>query len=143
MDNMPKSIFAGFLALLLLTSLVFAQEEAFYEYEAGFKNFIKCELTRTDAVNHFKGKEFTITMINLHNIQTESGMHILTGAVQCFVEGEYKTLYPAVAVRKVGGKSVVSYYTIRKKDFRILGTELIRYPYKERCPWSRYWVDVD
>ena len=121
----------------------FAADAAFYKYEAAFKNFVTCELTRTDAVSHFKGKPFSITMINLHNIQPESGMAILTGAVQCSVDGKYKTLYPAVGVRTVEGRDVVSYYTIRKKDFQILATELFRYPYKERCPWSRYWIDLD
>ena len=56
-----------------------------------------CELTRTDARNHFKGKSFKITMIDLFDIQRESGM-VITGAVQCFVEDRYQTLYAALGV---------------------------------------------
>jgi hypothetical protein len=122
---------------------VMAEEDEYQRYEASFRNFLTCELTRTDAVNHFKGKDFKITMVNLHGIQQESGMKILTGAVQCYVGDENKLLYVAVGVQPLAGKEIVSYYTIRKKDFSILATELIRFPYKERCPWSRYWVDLD
>ncbi len=132
------------LLFFCLTSLpVLAVEEEYNRYEASFKNFLTCELTRTDAVNHFKGKDFTITMISLHGISQESGMKILTGAVQCFVGDEYKTLYTAVGVQPLADKEVVSYYTIRSQDFSILATELIRFPYKERCPWSQYWIDLD
>lgn len=131
------------LALLFFIRPVGAAENEFSRYEAGFKNFLTCELTRTDAVNPFKGEPFTITMINLHDIQLESGMGILTGAVQCFVKDTYKMLYPAVGVEKVAGKEKVSYYTIRNHDFSILASELIRYPYKQRCPWSRYWTNLN
>ena len=140
---MRSIFFAGILVFAFGVAPALGMDAAFYKYEAAFKNFITCELTRTDAVNHFKGKSFSITMINLHNIQPESGIAILTGAVQCAVDGGYKTLYPAVGVRKLAGKDVVSYYMIRHKDFKILATELIRYPYKERCPWTRYWIDLD
>ncbi|MCG8618772.1 MAG: hypothetical protein MI802_21335 [Desulfobacterales bacterium] len=131
------------LAVLLLATPGFTQDEAYDRYEASFRNFIKCELTRTDAMDHFKGKAFKITMVNLHGIRNESGIKILTGAVQCFAGDTYHTLYTAVGVTQVAGKEIVSYYTIRKKRFSILATELIRYPYMERCPWSRYWVDLD
>lgn len=138
---MRTSVLGFGLALVIFVGQVGAAEDEYGRYEAGFKNFLTCELTRTDAVNHFKGQAFTITMINLHNIQVESGMVILTGAVQCFVKDTYKTLYPAVGVEKVAGREKVSYYTIRNHDFSILGSELIRYPYKLGCPWSRYWTD--
>jgi hypothetical protein len=131
------------LTVLLITIPGFSQDEAYDRYEASFRNFIKCELTRTDAVDHFNGKSFKITMVNLHGIRNESGIKILTGAVQCFAGDAYHTLYTAVGITQVAGKEVVSYYTIRKKRFSILATELIRYPYMERCPWSRYWVDLD
>ncbi|MEH0022244.1 MAG: hypothetical protein V6Z89_21500 [Desulfobacter sp.] len=120
-----------------------AAEDDYSRYEAGFKNFLTCELTRTDAVDHFNGKEFKITMINLHGVQQESGIAILTGAIQCFAGEEYKTLYAAIGVKSLEGRDVVSYYTIRDARFSILATELIRFPYMERCPWSRYWVGLD
>lgn len=129
--------------IMLFTGWARAEDDAYNRLEASFKNFLTCELTRTDAVNHFKGKPFTITMINLHGIQDESGIAILTGAVQCFVEDRYRTLYTAVGIQDVAGKEVVSYYTVRHGEFSILATELIRYPYMERCPWARYWVDLD
>ena len=108
-----------------------------------FKNFITCELTRTDAVNHFKGKPFTITMIDLFDVQFESDIRIVTGAVECFVDDQYITLYAAVGITKTLEKEQVSYYTIQDQDFFILATELIRFPYKERCKWTQYWVDID
>ena len=117
-----------------------------YEYrvvEKQFQNFITCEMTRTDAVNHFKGKPFQITMIDLYSVQRESGVLICTGAVQCAVDESYQTLYAAVGIREIFGTEQVVYYTIRKKDFRILLTELARSPYKERCPWSEFWIDTD
>lgn len=140
---MRISIFGFGLALLIFAGQVGATEDEYGRYEAGFKNFLTCELTRTDAVNPFKGQAFTITMINLHGVQLESGMRILTGAVQCFVKDSYKTLYSAVGLEKVAGREKVSYYTIRNHEFFILGSELIRYPYMQGCYWSRYWVDLN
>ncbi|MBU3954372.1 MAG: hypothetical protein KJ658_19765 [Proteobacteria bacterium] len=129
--------------LILMPSFLLAQDNEFTKYEMSFKNFLTCELTRTDARNHFKGKSFKITMIDLFDIQRESGMVIVTGAVQCFVEDRYQTLYAALGVETIIDKEKVSYYTVRESDFSILATELIRFPYKERCPWSRYWLDTD
>ncbi|WDP88063.1 MAG: hypothetical protein HUN05_13450 [Desulfobacter sp.] len=131
------------LGILIFPGSLMAKDSEYNRYDAGFKNFLTCELTRTDAEDHFKGKDFTITMISLHSIVQESGIVILTGAVQCFVKDEYHTLYPAVGIEMLAGKEVVFYYTIRKKNFSILATELIRFPYKERCPWTRYWIDQD
>jgi len=121
----------------------FAAGDEFTKYNDSFKNFITCELTRTDAVDHFKGEPFTITMVKLHTVANESGLTILTGAVQCHVKDRYVTLYPAVGVETVVDKDQVSYYTIRKEPFSILASELYKYPYNERCPWSRYWIDLD
>jgi len=133
----------GLSVLIILTGRAHAVDDEYNAYEAGFKNFITCELTRIGAVDHFKKKSFSITMINLHQIQPESGMKILIGAVQCAVQGVDHTLYAAVGVESVIGKDKVSYFTIRKKNFSILASELLRFPYKERCPWARYWVDTD
>jgi len=121
----------------------YADDSGFNEVEMSFKNFITCELTRTDAVNHFKGKPFTITMIDLFDVQFESDIRIVTGAVECFVDDQYITLYAAVGITKILEKEQVSYYTIRDQDFFILATDLIRFPYKERCKWTQYWVDID
>ncbi len=129
--------------VLLYTESLWASGDAFTKYEASFKNFLTCELTRTGAVNHFKGSPFKITMIDVFEIQKESDMVIITGAVRCAIEGRYQVLYVALGVETIMGKEQVTYYTIRPKDFTILATELMRFPYKERCPWSRYWVDID
>lgn len=130
-------------ATSLLPYPALADEDDFVRHEMSFKNFLTCELTRTDAVNHFKGKSFTITMIDLFEIQRESDLVIFTGAVKCFVTDHYQTLYAAVGVESIMDKKQVTYYTIRHSDFAILATELYRYPYKERCPWARFWVDID
>jgi hypothetical protein len=130
------------LFLILPTSLL-ARGNEFSKYEMSFKNFLTCELTRTGAINHFKGKSFKITMIDLFEIQRESDMVIITGAVRCAIEDHYQILYVALGVETILEKEQVTYYTVRPKDFSILATELLRFPYKERCPWSRYWVDID
>jgi len=131
------------LYLMFFCSATLWASDGYAKYEAGFKNFLTCELTRTDAVDHFKGKEFTITMINLHGVQKESDLTILTGAVQFFLGEKYQTLYVAIGVETLVDKEVVSYFIIRKNKFSILATELIKFIYQERCPWSRYWVDLD
>ncbi len=131
---LPPSLFAPSLL---------AQGNQFGKYEMSFKNFLTCELTRTGAVNHFKGSPFKITMIDLFEIQRESDMVIITGAVRCAIADRYQVLYVALGVETIMGKEQVTYYTTRPKDFSILATELLRFPYKERCPWSRYWVDID
>lgn len=140
---MRLSAFVVGLLLFVLGGQSLAASDEYSRYAAGFKNFITCELTRTDAMDHFKGKAFSITMINAHNIREESGIKIITGAVQCFVNNEYTTLYAAVGVEDLAGKEKISYYTIRKQKFSILASELIRFPYMERCPWTRYWIDLD
>ncbi len=124
-------------------SMIAADEFDFNRVEMSFKNFMTCELTRTDATDHFNGKPFKVTMIDLFDIQRESDLKIVTGAIECFVVDSHLTLYAAVGLKSILGKEQVVYYTIRKKDFSILATELIKYPYKERCKWSQYWIDVD
>jgi hypothetical protein len=131
------------LTLLGLPPFAWADTNEFSRYEMSFKNFLTCELTRPGAVDHFKGKAFKITMIDLFALQRESDMVIITGAVRCVVEDSFQILYVAVGVEAILDKEQVTYYTVRDADFSILATELMRFPYKERCPWSRYWVDLD
>jgi len=120
-----------------------AGEFEFNKLAMSFKNFVTCELTRTDATDHFKGKPFKITMIDLFDIQNESDLKIITGAIECFVVDKHLTLYTAVGLKSIMGKEQVVYYMIRDEDFSILSTQLIKFPYKERCKWSQYWIDVD
>lgn len=122
---------------------VYADEFELSRMQMSFKNFIRCELTRTQAVNPFNNKPFKITMIDLFDIQTEADMKIITGAVECFVVDKHITIFVAVGLKKVMEIEQVLYYTVRDKDFSILATELIKYPYKERCKWSQYWIDID
>ncbi len=129
--------------IILFSNSLFAGEFEYSILEKQFENFVRCELTRTNAVDHFKGNPFKITMIDLFDIQSESDLKIVTGAVQCVVGKTSKMLYLAVGVKKILEKEQVVYYTIRKNDFSILATELIKFPYKERCKWSEYWVDID
>jgi len=140
-DKIAKICSALFILFFTFPGAVRGVEQTFYEFEAGFKNFIQCELTRRDADNPFKGKNFSVTLVNLFNVTRELDITILTGTVKCDVQGQSRTLYAAVGLRNMREKKVVSYYTIRHKDFRILATELIRYPYKESCPWAQYWID--
>ena len=126
-----------------LPTCLWADTNEFTRYEMSFKNFLTCELTRTGAKDYFKGNPFKITMIDLFALQKESDIIILTGAVRCVVGGSYQVLYVAVGVEAILDKEQVTYYTVRKNDFSILATELMQFPYKERCPWSRYWVDLD
>ena len=143
MDKITRICRVIFILFITIPGAACGEGREFYELEAGFKNFIQCELTRTDAENHFKGKNFDVTMVNLFNVTRELDVTILTGTVKCDVQGQYLTLYVAMGLRDLRGKKVVSYFTIRHTDFRILATELIRYPYKERCPWTRYWINPE
>lgn len=138
----------GFIPVLCCLMILYACPgiAGSYEFsvlEKSYANFIRCELTRTSALDLFEGKPFKITMIDLFDVQEESGLKIVTGAVQCFVGQKHKTLYAAVGVKPVMEKEQVLYFSIRKKDFSILATELIRFPYKERCGWGQYWIDTD
>lgn len=108
-----------------------------------FTNFVRCELTRTGAVSHFNGKPFEITMINLFDAVHEGGLLIVTGAVDCFVGDKHQVLYAAVGVRTLMDREKVSFFVVRRQDFTILATELMKYPYKERCDWIQYWIDTD
>ena len=128
---------------LCMLNPLYADEFELARLENSFKNFIKCELTRTQATNHFQGKTFKITMIDFFDVQIESDMEIVTGAAQCFVVDRHITLYAAVGLKKIKDTKQVLYYTIRDRDFSILATELLKYPYKERCKWSQYWIDID
>ncbi len=137
-----KTIFC-LLIVVFCSSPLLADEFEYNKMSASFKNFVTCELTRTDATNHFKGKPFKITMIDLFDVQKEADLTIVTGAVECYVGKKYLTLYVGVGLKNTLGKEQVVYYTIRNKDFSILATEIIKYPYKERCNWSQYWIDLD
>ncbi len=129
--------------LLVLPTSLLSETNDFSRYEKSFKNFLTCELTRTGATDHFKGNTFKITMIDLFDIQREGDMIIITGAVRCAIDDRFQILYAALGVESILEKEQVTYYTVRKNDFSILATELIKFPYKERCPWSPYWVDTD
>lgn len=135
--------FSSLFLIFASVNCVVADDFEFNRMQMSFKNFVQCELTRTQAVNPFNGKPFKITMIDLFDINIEADMTIVTGAVECFVVDRHITLYVAVGLKKVLDVEQVLYYTIRDRDFSILATELIKYPYKERCKWSQYWIDVD
>ena len=137
-----------FIAFTLLIQIIqnkniFASDAEFNERKACFENFIRCELTRTSAKNYFEGKPFTISMVNFFDIKKEGDILIFTGAVECWVSEEHLKLFVAVGIKEIFEKKKVSYLIIRKKNFSILATELMNYPYKERCDWSQYWVDID
>jgi hypothetical protein len=140
---------ALFLTLALIfaapmTFPLFAEESSEYErVRMSFTNFIRCELTRTNATDHFKGKPFKITMVSLFDTVQEGDILIVTGAVDCFVIDKHVTLYVALGVRTLMDQAKVDFFVVRKQDFTILATELMRYPYKERCAWTQYWIDLN
>ena len=143
-----KTILIIFTTFILSTQMPFVQDALagdaeFNETKACFENFIRCELTRTSAENHFNGKAFTISMVNFFDIQKEGDLIITTGAVECWVSEKYINLFVAVGYKEIFEKKKVSYLVVRKKDFSIIATELMNYPYKERCDWSQYWIDID
>ncbi len=133
------------LAFLVLSyfSLALADEDEYEKNNMSFKNFIQCEFTRTDAIDYFNNKPFKIAMVNMYSAVHEGDLLIITGAVKFWVVNQYKTLFVAVGVKELFGYTKVSYFLVRKNDFSILGTELMNFPYKERCPWTQYWIDVD
>jgi len=143
MEKITRICSVIFIIFLTVPGTGRGTDQEFYELEAGFKNFIQCEFTRADTEKYFKEKDFAVIMVNFFNVTREMDITILTGTVKCDVQGQYRTLYVAMGLRDLKGKKVVSYFTIRHKDFHILATELIRYPYKERCPWARYWINQD
>ncbi len=108
-----------------------------------FKNFINCEFTRSDAVDYFKGEPHKIVMINFFDAVNEGDILIVTGAVKFWVKDRHETLFVALGIKTLFGHDKVSYFVARKTDFSIMATELINYPYKERCAWSQYWIDLD
>lgn len=120
-----------------------SEEDGYEKTRMCYENFMKCELTRTDADDHFDGKPFKIVMINMFNVVREGDIVIITGAVNCWVVDKYESLFVALGVRSILNHEQVSYYVVRKKDFSIIGTELMNYPYKERCQWIQYWLDLN
>ncbi len=145
-NPLVSKIFFGLVVLLLwgFSPLVPQSHCSDYNaYKQGLSNFVTCEMTRTGAKSYFQGKPFTITMVELFNIQQEGDLTILTGAVRCSVQKKFHVLHVALGLETILGKEKVSYFLMREKDFFILATELLKYPYKERCPWARYWIDID
>ncbi|MCP4117328.1 MAG: hypothetical protein GY737_18420 [Desulfobacteraceae bacterium] len=139
-----RTYFVAYVVLILLFPGVSFSEPSDYERtRMSFTNFVRCELTRTNANNYFNGKSFEITMINLYGVRQEGDIQVVTGAVDCFVEKKHELLYVAAGVTSLIGHEKVSYFVVRKHDFSILATELMKYPYKERCAWSQYWIDID
>ncbi|MBF0412681.1 MAG: hypothetical protein HQK70_08215 [Desulfamplus sp.] len=124
-------------------ALSFDEEQMYEKTRVCYENFIKCELTRTDADEHFDGKPFKIVMINLFSVVREGDLLIVTGAVNCWVVDKHEKLFVALGIRKVLDHEQVSYYVVRKKDFSTTATELMNYPYKERCEWRQYWLDLN
>ncbi len=136
------SIFLYFLSIFPIASHAIDNGDNYEKTKKCFENFATCELNRSDALDHFDGKPFKIIMINFFDAVQEGDLLIVTGAVKCWVDGKYENLFIAVGVRELMGYEKVYYYLVRKKDFITLATELMNYPYKERCRWDRYWIDI-
>jgi hypothetical protein len=147
MIPMMKTVLKYFVASVALVlfsfGISFSEESDYERTRMSFSNFVRCELTRTNANNYFNGKSFEITMVNMYGIRQEGNIQIVTGAIDCFVQKKHALLYVAVGVKTLMGHEKVSFFVVRKHDFSILATELMNYPYKERCAWSQYWIDID
>ncbi len=120
-----------------------SEDDSYERTRMCYENFMKCELTRTDADDHFSGNPFKIVMINLFSVVKEGDILIVSGAVNCWVVDKYETLFVTLGIKKVLDYEKVSYYVVRKRDFSIIATELMNYPYKERCQWAQYWLDLN
>jgi hypothetical protein len=144
---MMKTVLTYFVASVVLVlfsfGVSFSEESDYERTRMSFSNFVRCELTRTNAINYFNGKSFEITMVNMYDAKKEGDILIVTGAIDCFVEKKHVLLYTAVGVKTLISHEKISYFVVRKHDFSILATELMHYPYKERCAWSQYWIDID
>lgn len=127
---------------LFIPSHAMADLDQYQETKMSFRNFITCEWTRSDPVDHFNGKPFKIVMINMFDAIHEGNILIVTGAVKSWVVDRYETLFVAVGVKELMDYEKVYYYLVRDSEFTILATELMNYPYNERCLWQRYWIDL-
>ncbi|ACN15067.1 hypothetical protein HRM2_19660 [Desulforapulum autotrophicum HRM2] len=143
LHSLFRRIVMAMVVVFMASSLWAAEISEYERTRMCFTNFIRCELTRTGAVSPFNGKPFEITMINLFDAVHEGDLLIVTGAVDCFVDNKHEHLYTAVGIRKLMGQEKVGFFVVKKQDFTILAPELMRYPYKERCDWTQYWIDID
>lgn len=146
MKVIPRIFFYFISAVMIseffLSGIALSDDADYEKTKMSFNNFIRCELTRNDALDYFNSKPFKITMIDMFDVRKEGDLVIVTGVVKCWVVNKFETLFAAVGVKKLLGHEKVAYLLVRKKDFSVLATQLEHYPYKERCPWSQYWIDV-
>ncbi len=141
---MKPNFFVWYVLLHLICATdVYGESSAFERHRVSFENFMTCELTRLTAPHPFDGKPFDIIMASVFDIRKESGIVIVTGAVTCDVQGEFKTLHVVAGLRTIMGKEHISFYVARPEHFTLLATQLMRFPYKDRCTWSRYRVPLN
>ncbi len=145
MRIMPDKLFFCIIVFSLCVFICighgFANENDYQGMNMKFNNFLQCELTRVGAPDYFNGKSFKITAINLFDVKKEGDLTIVTGIVKCWVVNRFETLFAAVGVKQLFGHEKVYYLFIQKHDFSVLATQLEKYPYKDRCAWSRYSLD--
>jgi len=146
MRNMSDKLFfhiiVSFLCIFICKGICFSADADYQGMNMKFSNFLQCELTRVGAPDYFNGKSFKITAINLFDVKKEGDLTIVTGIVKCWVVNRFETLFAAVGVKRLLGHEKVYYLLIKKHDFSVLATQLEKYPYKNRCAWSRYQMDV-
>lgn len=145
-----RSYLAILVMTILLTGAFFlhasdstCSEADFKKISDCFANFITCEFTRNDSPGYFEGKPFKITSTTVFDAVTEGDLLIVTGTVTCWVEKQHQILYAVVGVQKVAGYDRVTCLVVRNTDFAILASSLAGYPYKARCGWDRYRVDLE
>ncbi len=133
----------GVLFVLLSVLPVFSDEFEFRGVEHAFKNFVRCELTGKEAEKYMNGQSFTVAAIHLYDVKKEGDLSIVTGSADCWVKDRYVKLYAAVGVKELYDKKKVYCFVTREENFSIIATELLNYPYRNGCPWTRYWLDTD
>ena len=141
-DKFFFCIIIFFFCFFICKGVGFSNETDYRGTNMRFSNFLRCELTRVDAPDYFNGQPFKITEINMFDVKNEGDLKIITGTVKCWVVNRFETLFAAVGVKQLLGHEKVYYLLIKKHDFSVLATQLEKYPYKERCAWLRYSMDV-
>ena len=142
-----KKVFIGTIILFIMfVNTLFCNEFEYQKAKMSFKNFIECELTRTDTENYYsKEKIHKIDIINMHDIRNEGNIKIITGAAKYFevISQKSQTLFVTIGIKKILGHEKVLYFLAKKENDPVFLIELAENPYNERCLWTQYWINTN
>ena len=128
------------LAAVLPGTAALAGDVEFREIQHCFRNFMDCEMHRTDSNVYFEGKSFEIVDSHVADARQEGDLLVVTGTVTCWVEKKPRVLFAVLGIRTIMGHRQVGFVVIRDQDFSIPASELLQSPYKRECPWIRFRV---